>query len=235
MELKNIRWNKQSAQEFQTYLKSLERKEKVDWTRRIINTKMPLLAIPTPELRKMANEISKGDFVSFLDLQLNEFYENYAINGFLLTHLTDMPELGTRLKAYTEKVDNWALCDILKFKVTNKTVDKFYALSLELLNSTFTFSRRMGIILWFEMIKFQTDLDKIFDIIPTLKGEQEYYVNMALAWFIAECFIKARDKTLDLLSSKVLNQFVTNKAISKCRDSFRVSKIDKEMLLTLRI
>ena len=43
-----------------------------------------------------------------------------------------------------------------------------------------------------------------------------------------------REKTLEFLKTNKLNPFQINKAISKCRDSFRVSKEDKENLLEFR-
>ena len=73
------------------------------------------------------------------------------------------------------------------------------------------------------------------NICNSLGEETHYYVNMANAWLVAECFTKQRDKTLNLIKNKTLNKFVQNKAISKCRDSFRVSPEDKELLKTFRI
>ena len=70
--------------------------------------------------------------------------------------------------------------------------------------------------------------------IDYFESEKEYYVNMCIAWFIAECFTKKRDKTLNFLQSNKLNAFTINKAIQKCRDSFRVSETDKEMLLRFK-
>ena len=43
--------------------------------------------------------------------------------------------------------------------------------------------------------------------------------------------IKNSDKMVEYLNHHHLNDFTVNKAISKCRDSFRVSSKDKEMLL----
>ena len=77
--------------------------------------------------------------------------------------------------------------------------------------------------------------DDIIGTIKTLKGEQEYYVNMAVAWLVAECFTKHRNKTLPLFVGGDLNKFVNNKAISKCHDSYRVTDADKEMLKVYRI
>ncbi len=71
----------------------------------------------------------------------------------------------------------------------------------------------------------------MFEIIDTLNKEKEYYVNMAVAWLCCELMIKNRDKFLAYLKHHNLNDFTVNKAISKCRDSYRVSEKDKELLL----
>ena len=68
-----------------------------------------------------------------------------------------------------------------------------------------------------------------------LKSETEYYVNMAVAWLVAECFTKQREQTLIFLHTHSLNNFTINKAIQKCRDSFRVSQEDKQMLLKYKV
>ncbi len=54
---------------------------------------------------------------------------------------------------------------------------------------------------------------------------------MANAWLLCECFIKQREKTLAFLEKNNINKFAINKAISKCRDSYRVSDKDKKKLL----
>jgi 3-methyladenine DNA glycosylase AlkD len=66
-------------------------------------------------------------------------------------------------------------------------------------------------------------------------NEDHYYVNMMNAWIFCECFIKRREKTIAFLKTHKLNKFTINKGISKCRDSFRVSKEDKEMLLGYKV
>ena len=60
-------------------------------------------------------------------------------------------------------------------------------------------------------------------------------MNMAVAWLLCELMIYNRDKTLKYLEHHNLNNFTINKAISKCRDSYRVSKEDKEKLLKYKV
>ena len=62
----------------------------------------------------------------------------------------------------------------------------------------------------------------------------EYYVQMGLSWLLCECYIKFPNETKRLLEEKVLDSFVQNKTICKIRDSYRVSKEEKEYLKTLK-
>ena len=57
---------------------------------------------------------------------------------------------------------------------------------------------------------------------------EEYYINMAIAWLISECFIKYPALTRSFLENNNLNKFTQNKTISKIRDSLRVSNDEKK-------
>ena len=57
---------------------------------------------------------------------------------------------------------------------------------------------------------------------------------MAAAWLLAECMTKFKDKTIKFYKYNKTNDFIINKSISKCRDSFRISKEDKDYLLTFK-
>lgn len=61
-----------------------------------------------------------------------------------------------------------------------------------------------------------------------------YYIRMAQAWALSVCFVKYRDKTLRLFEEQKPEPWVQNKAIQKCRESYRVSAADKELLKTLK-
>ena len=73
-------------------------------------------------------------------------------------------------------------------------------------------------------------IDRILSIINSFTEASYYYVDMILAWLLCDSFIKERDKTLQFFKKNNANSFVINKAISKCHDSYRVTKEDKEML-----
>jgi len=222
----------QSKENFVNYLIKLKNEDKIDWTKKIINTQKPVLAIPTPQLKAIVKQIEKTGIYSFLDMQINDYYENSIINGLLISNIQDFDKMKQYLDVYVTKIDNWAECDVLSFSVKNRE-ERFYNLSFEYIKSENVFTRRVGIIILFNFINDQY-IKKIFSIIKELKEVEDYYVNMASAWLVCECFIKQREKTLKFLEKGQLNKFTMNKAISKCRDSKRVSLADKEMLLEFK-
>ena len=59
-----------NSKEYYSYLELLKKEEKIEWTKRIVNTDMDVLAIPVPELKKIAKEILRSDYIKFLDMKM---------------------------------------------------------------------------------------------------------------------------------------------------------------------
>lgn len=232
MNLNKELWMKKDIEDFQHYLESFRStdEKKINWSRNLLNTSLPTLVIKTPVIKDIEKEIFKGNYLSFLDLMIWEYYENTAINGMLICRIKDFDTMKKYLDIYSEQADNWATCDLLTFKIKNNE-GNFFNLILEYIKSPKPFKRRIGIKVLFEFVDNEEYVDDIFSIFEQLKDEEEYYVNMINAWLLCECFIKHRQKTIKYLEKNNLNKFTINKAISKCRDSFRVSVEDKELLL----
>lgn len=235
MELKKDNWTTSDIEEFNNYLLSFGKgKEKSNWEQKIVNTNKKCIAVPSPKLKEIANEIFKGNFISFIDLWIIDNHSSISIIGYLICKITDFDLMKKYLDTYSSKIDNWAHCDLLKFKVTKNNANRFIKLSETYLQSKLTFQRRIGLIILFNFID-KEHIDYVLKTCNTLLEEKEYYVNMANAWLLCECLIKEREKTLKFLEHHKLNTFTLNKMISKCRDSFRVSKEDKELLIKYKV
>ncbi len=61
----------------------------------------------------------------------------------------------------------------------------------------------------------------------------EYYTDMAAAWLICDVCVKSYNDGLRLLALPELTPFVRMKAASKCRDSFRLTKEQKDEITRL--
>ena len=227
MDFKKENWKNKDVEEFNKYLESISQKAKIEFTKRIVNTNMDVLGIPIPKLREISKQIAKGNYISYLELKNNKYYENTIINVCLINLINDFETK----KYYLDKlyIDNWSTCDILTFKVKGLE-EKYWKLSQEFLKSKDLYKRRVGVRILFSY-KNTEYVDKVFDVIDKFYDEEEYYVNMVIAWLVCELMIYNREKTLYYLEHNKLNKFTINKVISKCRDSYRVSKEDKELLL----
>ena len=230
MVLKKEKWNEKDIDGFNRHLESIKKSEKIEFTQKTVNTNMEVLGIPIPELRKIANEIYKGNYIDYLNKFNNMYYENTIINAVLINRIKDIKTKKYYISKL--KIDNWATVDILKFDIKNKE-QEYIKLSKEYLTSKKEFIRRIGVRILFNYTK-KNDVTEIFEIIDSLKNEETYYVNMCVAWLMCELMINNREKTLEYLENHKLNDFTINKTISKCRDSYRVSKEDKEYLLKYR-
>ncbi len=228
MKLVKEKWLKKDIEEYNKYLKSIRNEDKIEWTKNIVNTKMDVLAIKTNVLRDIAKEIMKGNYLSFLEQNNHLYYESLVISGIIISNIKDFNLLKKYLYKYSLLIDSWASCDILSFKTKNKEED-YYNLALEYINYPLEFQKRLGISMLFPLVN-DIYIDRILSIIDSFTEASYYYVDMILAWLLCDSFIKERDKTLQFFKKNNANNFVINKAISKCHDSYRVTKEDKEML-----
>lgn len=227
------KWTKEDGKEFQTYLLTFSRgKDKCEWEKRVVNTNLACIAVLSKDIKNISKEIAKGNFLSFLDLRLNDNLSTSLINANLISKIKDFESFKSYLLKFIDTADNWASIDTIGFNVKGKE-DEFLTLAESLILSKKPFIRRTGVRILFKLLDDKY-IDSAFNLISKLYDEKDYYVNMAVAWFVCDSFIKQREKTLESFEKKVYNDFVTNKAISKCRDSFRVSKQDKDMLLKFK-
>ncbi len=231
MDLKSINWNK-DYNLFIEYLFNIRDIKYKEFNSKIITTKYEILGIKSPVLKKMAREIFKGDYKSFLDINDNNYYEIIMLKGLVLGLIKNISELEEYFNGYLNLIDNWALCDSFcaSLKIVNKNKEYFLNIIDDLINSKLEYKVRVGLVLLLDFYVEKEYLDYIFECINKTESDF-YYINMARAWLLCECFIKYQDYTLKYLDNNKLDKFTINKTISKIRDSFRVDKDKKEYIL----
>lgn len=102
------------------------------------------------------------------------------------------------------------------------------------LNSKETYRVRFAIV---AMLQFL--LDDGFDpadleLLASIKTD-EYYINMAIAWYYSFALIKQYDVAAGLFESRRLDKWVHNKSIQKAIESYRIPQEKKDHLRTLKI
>ena len=235
VEYKKTSWNKLTYDIFIDDLKKLGEVSYKEFSEKITFTKYEMLGIRLPKLRKIAKEISKGDYQAFLKVSKNNYYEEVMIKLLVFANIKDLHALMVYFDDSLNLIDNWALCDTFcnSLKIVNKNKAYFLNKIANLIHSTKTYHIRVGLILLLCFYVEEQYLDQIYQYLDDITSD-EYYVNMAEAWLICEIFIKYENSCLNYLKHNKLNKFTINKSISKIRDSYRVSEYMKDYILRFK-
>lgn len=228
-------WNKKSYQEYLKYLESLSEEKYKNFQGKLTFTKYEMLGIRIPMLRRIAKRINKTDVKEFLKLNQNKYYEEVMIAGFVVAGIQDETAFDEAFLNHIKKIDDWSLCDSFcnSLKRLRENSIKYFEVAKELCFSKEEFISRVGLLLILVCFIEKENLGEIFTILNQIDSEQ-YYINMAEAWLVCELYIKYREETRTFLTNNNMNDFTQNKAISKIRDSYRVTKEEKDYLNTLK-
>lgn len=195
------------------------------------------LGVRIPELRKIAKRIAKGDFWQYLDAEPKKYYEERMVEGVMIaTAPMSTMERFDYLANFVPKIQDWAICDCVaaSFKIKNNEQAEYWDFIMRYRESSAEFEARFMLVMILDHFILPEYWNRIIEILENLPSNK-HYVEMAAAWLISVMMVKDREQTLEYLRSENhLSKFVQNKAIAKCRESFRVSQEDKELLKTLR-
>ncbi len=222
-------WTKKDYTEFIKYLKNTKEDEYAKFTQKLTPTKYSILGIRVPKMRYIAKEIGKGNKEQFLKAVTSKYYEEVFIEGLIIDNLENFDLIDK----FLPKIDNWAICDSFKMKWIDKNLDLYFKKILEYLKSDSEFTVRFGLVNLLNHYIKDKYLPIIFHNLDNLKSEK-YYINMAIAWLLCECYTKYSDLTEKYLLKTKINDWTFNKTISKIKESYRISKDRKEYLNTLK-
>ena len=221
---------------FRTNLISLADDEYRDFCMRGIPCDRPFLGVRIPEIRRLVKEIPPTDFDKFLQTTPIAIEEVIA-RGFLIARLS-YDQMLEYFDSQIQLLDNWCTVDTfvasLRKTVKHHEPDFLDRKVEKLLKSRNEFTVRAGLVCLLDFYVNFDHLFLIFDHLESLKDRDEYYVKMALAWLLAECFIKFPDETFSYLKNSHLPKWTFNKAISKICDSRRIAPATKRELKLLR-
>ena len=201
-----------------------------------IPSKRPFVGVRIPIVRRMIERIPKGCYETFLKVEPVAIEEVLA-RGMIICKLS-YEGIMTWFDSQITYIDNWCTCDIFCAslrKEIRKHQEEFFEQKVEtLLEAENEFAVRVGLVMM--KVSYVEDgwLGVIFDRVERLRECNDYYVRMAIAWLVSECFIKYPEATLEYLKVSRLPKWTYNKAISKICDSYRVDEDMKKILRVMR-
>lgn len=194
-----------------------------------------VIGVRTPELRKLAKQLSKmPEAAEFLKILPHKYYEENNLHGHLIDTLKDYDKIIEAIDAFLPYVDNWATCDLMSPKVLKKHLPELYGKIREWLKSRHTYTVRFGIEMLMSFYLDEHFKSEMLGLVASVKS-QEYYVNMMIAWYFATALAKQYEIALPYLEKQRLDKWTHNKAIQKAIESYRITDEQKAYLRTLKV
>ena len=198
-----------------------------------------IIGIKSPPLKEYAKQLYKNNSKAveeFLKALPHRYMEEYFLHNILLGYEKDVNKLFKELEILLPYVDNWASCDGLcsNLGLLKKYPKENLAFIYRCMNSQYSYTIRYGIIMLmgnFLGEHFEEEqMDKVAGFVS-----DEYYVNMAKAWYMATALAKQYEAAISRIEGKHMDVFSHNKSIQKAIESYRVSDDRKAYLKSLKI
>ena len=214
-------------------LKNLSEEDFAKFQERLIFTKAKILGVRTPTLRKLAKK-----YVNSVD-ELMAFPDDYYEVVFIKLCAVSLLPYDVFLKYIDEcagVIDNWATCDSFKpicLKQSRRNRTEFLPKLEELFNHGGEFYERLALVLLLGYY-LEEEYSPIIKRCIEKANLESYYVHMAVAWLTAELLVKLPKLGNEIINSGYLPPKTHNKAIQKAIESFRITKQEKQRLLSLK-
>jgi len=204
------------------------------FNKRIVNTKMPVIGVRVPDLRRLARGLAPGmsavDISELLTAQ-NESFDYVLLCGLLITHarLDDQTTIDLT-KQYLPCVDSWAHIDTFIEKKRRFAGEVWWDFALECLQNEDEFTVRYGVISLMTNFLDESHINQVFAALRNVKHDG-YYVKMALAWLYATAAVNFFELTLAELENEHIDAWTRNKAYQKMRESRRFTPEQQAVIL----
>ncbi len=223
-------------------IKSLADVQYKEFQENLCTTSNEMLGVRIPVLRNYAKKLLKEDKTeNLLTIIDNQYYEEIMLQGMLigLSKEKDIKKLQEQIKNFIPKIDNWAVCDTFcsGLKITKKYKSQMWKFIQKYLKSDKEFEIRFGTVMILDYYiekEYLYQIFSIFDKIYEHPQTNQYYVQMAVAWALAECLTKFYEETKQYLKITKIDNFTYNKTIQKSVESFRITEIQKEELKKMK-
>lgn len=217
-------------------LKELAEEEYMKFSSSLLPGAKNVLGVRLPKLRKIAKEIVKGDWRTYLETYDNYYFEEIMLQGMVIGYAkSDIEEILKYASDFIPSIDNWSLCDSFcsGLKITKNNRGRVYKFLQPYLFSDMEFYVRFGIVMLLNYFIESEYIERVLSVLDKIKHEG-YYVKTAAAWALSICYIKLPEKTLKFLQNNNLDDFTYNKALQKITESFRIDKETKAVIKSMK-
>lgn len=199
-----------------------------------------ILGVKIPALRSLAKRIVASGWERYLESAGTYYMEERILQGLVLgyIHPDDTVECYLqRVTQFVHIINSWSVCDTFSFaggsSYVNQHKQAFWSYVKQWMRQKGEYEIRFGVVM---SLKYFVDEEHVAELLTCLDqiASESYYARMAVAWAVAECFIKFPAYTMNYLHQSNLDNFTYNKALEKITESYRVAMSDKEVIKRMK-
>jgi len=229
------------VQQIREELKNLAEEDYKQFNERLLPGVKNVIGVRLPVLRKIAKKVARDHGIQYLDEAYalfgeDSYHEEFLVWGLVIAYMkAAKEERKKRLDEFVPKISNWAVCDscTMSYKFMEQEPQFWFKYLKKYKESRNEFELRFMIVALMSHFADEEHIDELLQIFGGIDHEG-YYVRMGNAWALSVCYVKFQEKTRRFLERDMLDDFTHNKAIQKIRESYRVSKEEKEQLTCLK-
>lgn len=220
---------------------TMELEQLADETYKAFNKKLlptvpadAIVGVRMPALRKFAKKLSNDPMhEAFLRDLPHVLLEQNTLHALLIAQIKDYEIAIDYTERFLPYIDNWATCDSFFPPCFRRHPDELYERICRWIRSDHTYSVRFAIVTLLRMYLDEQFDPKVLAMVASVQRD-DYYVNMAIAWFFCEALIKRYDVAVAYLEQRRMNRWIHQKTIQKAVESRRVDASRQRYLRSLR-
>lgn len=194
--------------------------------------------IRLPQMRQVAKTLLRQDPAGFLEHFQPNCYEETQLRGLVIGGMKlPWEEKCPLVEDFLPRIDNWAVCDTFCGSLKPRSpqdVPLMWEFLKPLYASDEEYKARFAAVMQLSHFVDAAHLEEGLGLLGQVR-HPGYYAKMAVAWALSVWFVKFPQETESLLAQRAFEPWVQNKAIQKVRESRRVSKEDKDRLLSYKL
>lgn len=193
-----------------------------------------VIGIRIPQLRQLAKEFKDEPQISeFMNDLPHHYYDENMLHGLIINEIRGFEDCITAVEKFLPYIDNWAVCDSLRPAVFKKNRANLLPYVLRWMRDKHIYTCRYALVMLLTHYLEEEFKPEFLETVASIDVD-EYYINMAIAWFYATALAKQWDATIPYLEQRRLTPWIHNKTIQKARESRLFTSEQKTYILSLK-
>lgn len=190
------------------------------------------------DLRRLAKAIARDKWQCYLANAGTHYMEERTLHGLVLGYIqpTDFQAYLQFVDSFVASINSWSVCDAFSFAGGREYLaghrTELWRYLQGKMQEKEPYAIRFGVVMSMRYFLDEEHLAALFRLYDTIR-DTHYYVRMAVAWAVAECYIHFPETTTAYLQNKTLDATTQGYTLRKIRESLRVDKAAKENLRQL--